>query len=362
MTASTFRLSALSAALLSTAPAWAIGFGDIVLHSRIGEPLRAEVPITAEADESLETTCFSLAPMNGSDLPVISSAKTRLVREGDRYRLHITGSKPVSEPIFLIGLRAGCGIDLQRDYVLTPAEPLALPGPPPAAATTHGGTRSRGAAIQEWRASEGDTLESIAETLVPNNLVQQRRMLAALKRSNPQLSGRPALADGTAVLIPDVRQRIVAERDTQPTQETKPRSEPPPPPPPPPPPKAAEPVAKAKTGGVDRVVLGAPPAEIKSGEKALPPRGSKAELDERMLKVEATIQALNTQIEALDKALALTAEALALQQKLQAAQAAARRSGERRLAGNPAQRRGRRHHRRRPRPSPAAPARTPAER
>ena len=230
MTASTFRLSALSAALLSTAPAWAIGFGDIVLHSRIGEPLRAEVPITAEADESLETTCFSLAPMNGSDLPVISSAKTRLVREGDRYRLHITGSKPVSEPIFLIGLRAGCGIDLQRDYVLTPAEPLALPGPPPAAATTHGGTRSRGAAIQEWRASEGDTLESIAETLVPNNLVQQRRMLAALKRSNPQLSGRPALADGTAVLIPDVRQRIVAERDTQPTQETKPRSEPPPPP------------------------------------------------------------------------------------------------------------------------------------
>ena len=323
MTASTFRLSALSADLLSTAPAWAIGFGDIVLHSRIGEPLRAEVPITAEADESLETTCFSLAPMNGSDLPVISSAKTRLVREGDRYRLHITGSKPVSEPIFLIGLRAGCGIDLQRDYVLTPAEPLALPGPPPAAATTHGGTRSRGAAIQEWRASEGDTLESIAETLVPNNLVQQRRMLAALKRSNPQLSGRPALADGTAVLIPDVRQRIVAERDTQPTQETKPRSEPPPPPPPPPPPKAAEPVAKAKTGGVDRVVLGAPPAEIKSGEKALPPRGSKAELDERMLKVEATIQALNTQIEALDKALALTAEALALQQKLQAAQAAA---------------------------------------
>jgi len=134
VTASTFRLSALSAALLSTAPAWAIGFGDIVLHSRIGEPLRAEVPITAEADESLETTCFSLAPMNGSDLPVISSAKTRLVREGDRYRLHITGSKPVSEPIFLIGLRAGCGIDLQRDYVLTPAEPLALPGPPPAAA------------------------------------------------------------------------------------------------------------------------------------------------------------------------------------------------------------------------------------
>ena len=42
-----------------------------------------------------------------------------------------------------------------------------------------------------------------------------------------------------------------------------------------------------------------------------------------MRKVEATIQSLNTQIEALDKALALTAEALTLQHKLQAAQAAA---------------------------------------
>ena len=130
MNASTFRLSTLSAALLSVTPAWAIGFGDIILHSRIGEPLRAEVPITAEADDHLETTCFSLAPLNGSDLPVISGAKTKLVREGARYRLHITGSKPISEPIFLIGLRAGCGVDLQRDYVLMPAEPLVLSVPP----------------------------------------------------------------------------------------------------------------------------------------------------------------------------------------------------------------------------------------
>ncbi len=40
-----------------------------------------------------------------------------------------------------------------------------------------------------------------------------------------------------------------------------------------------------------------------------------------MLKLEATIQSLNTQIEALDKALALTMETMALQKKLQAAQA-----------------------------------------
>ena len=326
----TLRLSTLGAALLTATQAWAIGFGDIVLHSRVGEPLRAEVPISAEAGENIEASCFSLAQLGGSDLPVVSSARTKLVREGNNYRLHITGSKPVSEPVFLIGLRAGCGVDLQRDYVLMPSEPLVFASAAPNAASgvdaPTGGTRSRSAPIQEWRASEGDTLEGIAETLIPDNLVQQRRMLAALKRANPQLRGRPGLADGTPVAIPDIRQRIPAERDTLPQQQARARSEAPPPPPPPAP-KVAKPVAAAKTGKTDRVLLGAPPAEIQPGEKAAPPKGSREELDERMLKMETTIQSLNTQIEALDKALVLTTEALALQQKLQAAQAAGTSGG-----------------------------------
>ena len=325
----TLRLSTLGAALLTATQAWAIGFGDIMLHSRVGEPVRAEVPISADPGENIEASCFSLAQLGGSDLPVVSSARTKLVREGNNYRLHITGSKPVSEPVFLIGLRAGCGVDLQRDYVLMPAEPLVLASVAPAAAgggeAPTGGARSRSAPIQEWRASEGDTLEGIAETLIPDNLVQQRRMLAALKRANPQLRGRPALADGTPVAIPDIRQRIPAERDTLPQQQARAPSEPPPPPPPKPSPspKVTKPVAAAKSGKTDRVLLGAPPADIQPGEKAAPTKGSREELDERMLKMEATIQSLNTQIEALDKALALTTEALALQQKLQAAQAAA---------------------------------------
>ncbi len=328
----TLRLTALGAALLASAPAGAIGFGDIVLHSRVGEPLRAEVPINVEPGETLEGACFSLAPLNGSDLPVVSSAKTRLTRDGGRYRLVITGSKPIGEPIFVVGLRASCGTDLQRDFVLMPSEPLVFANlPPPQVAApaaadnggAAGGTRSRAAAIQEWRASEGETLEHIAEALIPDNLAQQRRMLAALKRANPNLSGRPALAEGTPVMIPDLRQRVVAaERDLLPAQQAKapkePAAVPPPPSPPPPKPKAA---AKAKPAGPDRVLLGAPPAVIKAGERAAPPSGSKAETDERMLKLEATIQSLNMQIEALDKALALTTESLALQKKLQAAQA-----------------------------------------
>ena len=333
MNSRTLRLSASSAALLVATQTWAIGFGDIILHSRVGEPVRAEVPINAEPGETIEATCFSLAQLGGSDLPVVSSAKTKLVREGNNYRLLITGSKPVSEPIFLIGLRAACGVDLQRDYVLMPSEPLVLASvPPPAASngvdTPAAASRSRSAPIQEWRASEGDTLEGIAETLIPDNLVQQRRMLAALKRANPQLTNRPGLAEGTPVAIPDIKQRVSAERDTLPQQQARPRSEAPlPPPPPPPAPKVAKLVALPKAAKADRVVLGAPPAEIQPGEKPVPLKGSREELDERMKKMETTIQSLNTQIEALDKALALTTEALALQQKLQVAQAAQAASG-----------------------------------
>ena len=333
MNARKFRLHALSLALLSAPQAWAIGFGDIVLHSRIGEPLRAEVPINATAGESVEETCFTLAQLGGSDLPVIANAKIKLVRDGSAYRLLITGSKRVSEPIFMIGLRAGCGVDLQRDFVLMPNEPLVLASTDPSGGNSGnsgniaaGGTRSRGAAIQEFRASEGDTLEGIAEKLIPDNLVQQRRMLAALKRANPQLSRRPALADGTTVIIPDVKQRVATERDALPQQQpgraaNRPRLAPPPPPKVKA--KVAKPAAKVKSAQSDRVLIGLPPAEIQPGNSVAPPKGSRAELDERMRKVEATIQSLNTQIEALDTALALTTEALALQQKLQAAQAAA---------------------------------------
>lgn len=103
MKSTTLHLSTLSAAFLAALPAWAIGFGDIVMHSRIGEPLRAEVPIKAEPGEDIESSRFSLAALDGSDLPVVSTARTKLVRNGDNYRLQITGSKPVSEPIFLVG-------------------------------------------------------------------------------------------------------------------------------------------------------------------------------------------------------------------------------------------------------------------
>ncbi|HXE38567.1 MAG TPA: hypothetical protein VN639_08830, partial [Azonexus sp.] len=164
-----FRLNALALALVSSY-AGAVGFGEIVLHSRVGEALRAEVPLLAGAGEPIETACFSLAPLPGSELPVVSNARIRLVRNATAYRLVITGTRPVAEPIFIIGVRANCGIDLQRDYVLMPSAPVMLASAegevsPPISNTVN----RKSANFREWQAHDGDTLAGIAESQTPDS-------------------------------------------------------------------------------------------------------------------------------------------------------------------------------------------------
>lgn len=324
MSPKSFRLSALGLALVS-GYAGAVGFGEIVLHSRVGEALRAEVPLLAGPGESFETACFSLAALPGADLPVVSNARIRLVRNGSAYRLLISGSRPVAEPVFMIGVRATCGFDLQRDYVLMPSAPILQASaedevaPPVASAAPR-----KPANFREWRAHDGDTLATIAESQAPDSAPEQRRLLAALKQANPNLLADEPLADGTLVRIPNLRQRPPAQTAT-PTEATpRPRRAQNEEAPPAKPKKAPKPEAQsnpAEKGG-DRLVLGKPPEELRPGEKAMPARASLSEMEERMLKLETTLHVLNQEVDKLNSALALTTEALAVQNKIQAAQAA----------------------------------------
>lgn len=260
----------LSATFISGA-ASAVGLGEITLHSRIGEPLRAEVPVFASG-ESLDAACFSLTPLPGADFPVITAGRIRLMRIGQDYRLIITGSKAIDEPVAVISLRAACGIDLQREYVLLPAPPLAP-------------------------AVNDVDLPGTAATPVPREIPRYR---AAPERFSENWS-----PDSDAPIKPA----------------TKPR-----------PPKSAQSTA-AKTkaplprdtlagivSGKDRIVLGAalddlpPPG---AGDAQAPANA----LDERMLKMETTLHLLNEEVDKLSSALTLNAESRAMRQKLQDMQA-----------------------------------------
>lgn len=325
-----FRLGAISAAL---APgfAQAIGFGEIVLQSQLGEPLRAEIPLLAGPGEAVENACFSLAPVRGSDLPVVTSGRAQLVRSGQSFKLLVTGSKPIAEPIFMIGVKAGCGVDLERDYVLMPQAPLmpvaapttaAASTPAPAAAATR-----RSANYREVSARSGQTLEQIAEAQSPGSLVGQRRTLSAIKRLNPDLPAEQPLSEGTPVRVPEQGQRIAAESELaapppaverpappaakppKAAPEPRPRAQPAKAPPPPAKPKPAAP-AEARS---DRLVLGAAPEDIRPPGRTASP----SDVEERVQKLENTLRQLNEELDKMNSVLALTTQALTAQQKLQ---------------------------------------------
>ncbi len=175
------RPALLGAALL-TGQAGATGFGEITLLSPIGEPLRAVIPLPA-TDSDLKADCFSLAPTSNSELPVVTGGHIRLARVGQNARLIIIGSKPIVEPVFVINLRAACGIDLQREYVL-------LPGPPTIAA---GGTSNRQQPLEDGPLASRTTDEPIQRNA--NRQRQARTGQPAPARPPTMLAGLAAGKD-----------------------------------------------------------------------------------------------------------------------------------------------------------------------
>lgn len=312
MTSQLTRIVALSA-LLAPCMANAVGFGEITLRSRIGEALMAEVPIIHNSEEAPVAACFSMLALRGTDFPVVTAAKPRLIRRGQAYILQLIGNKPVNEPIFAIGLRAGCGYDIEREYVLMPEAPMALPQtvPPPDVQPSAG----KAGRSTTWLAREGDTLEDIVDAQAPATPAERQRLLGRLQKANPDLSIDQPLSEGTRVRLsgrqpPSRPTAASAEQTTLPAtaaQAHKPRPTP-----------AAPPIARPR--GADRLLLGAPPEENtpnKLGNNAL---AGHTETDERLLKLETTLHLLTQEVAKLDQALDLASKAIEAQNQLQLAQ------------------------------------------
>lgn len=316
MTSQLTRIVALSA-LLAPGMANAVGFGEITLQSRIGEALMAEVPILNNGEEAPVAACFSVIALRGSDFPVITAAKPRLIRRGRDYILQIVGNKPVNEPIFAIGLRAGCGYDIEREYVLMPEAPMALPQA--AALTDSPLPARRSARSATWLAREGDTLEDIADAQEPATPAVRQRLLNGLQKANPDLAADLPLAEGTRVRMPGrqspPRPEAASTAQTAPAavpaQPRRPRPTPAP---------VAPPIAKA--GGTDRLLLGAAPEESKPSKPGNSALATQEETNERLLKLETTLHLLTQEVEKLDQALDLASKAIEAQNQLQLAQSA----------------------------------------
>ncbi len=226
----------LSAFLFASGNAAALGLGDLVVRSRLGQTLRAEIRLLeAPGQGNLGATCFRLGEAAGDEnLPVLTQGRLRLEQGGGHNRLVITSLQTINEPALQINVRVGCGAELVRSYTLLidPSEPgrdmpadvddgrgraedrdhAPRPGPP---VTPAGDTYPAA-----WEAVEGESAMSITQALFPRQPRAQRRFLNALREANPQVDfgekGEQPLDAGVSLVIPDTRRAPVIRKTTKP--------------------------------------------------------------------------------------------------------------------------------------------------
>lgn len=219
----------LLTALLSALPltVGAAGLGKLTVQSAIGQPLRAEVELSASPEElaSMSAKLASAASFKQAGVEFASSlAGVRISVDKRRGRpvLVVTSDRAVSEPYLdmLIELNWSSG-RLVREYTFlldpadmprpAPVEPVAVPGGDssrPAATRTAPAPAAREAAPAGGSTREvlrGETLRRIATETAPSG-VSLDQMLVALVRANPEAfdgGNMNRLRAGRILTIPD---------------------------------------------------------------------------------------------------------------------------------------------------------------
>lgn len=277
------RLSlVMTQALFACGIAQAAGFGDITLHNRIGEKLRAEVPLFVGPNETPDPRCFSLAPLPGSDLPVIASARIGIVRKASGHVLVIESNQIVDEPLMQIGLRAACGSNQQRDYILMPeAAAPRTEAPPPSL--------------------------PMARAFPP----AQTPAAPIPVRAAPRLSPPPGKPATKAVTKPGAKQppKPTAKASQAPKIAPRPIARPQAP---------AAPRAAATPRPIgDRLQISQAPTDLGSHQATLEHLG---EMESRVLRMESSLSSLREEVDHLHSAVELGAQVAAAKHELRLAQ------------------------------------------
>lgn len=196
-------------AALAPALAGAAGLGKLSVMSAIGQPLRAEIELSATRDE-LATLSARMASADafrraGLDFSQTHAGiATRLEKRGERNVIVLTSDRPVADPFLgvLVEVVWTSG-RLQREYtfLLDPADaprpapvaPVAVPEARPEARVPEGrsarspaptAVASVGPGVATRTVKAGDTLLRIAAEVRPEGVALEQ-MLVALLRENP---------------------------------------------------------------------------------------------------------------------------------------------------------------------------------
>jgi pilus assembly protein FimV len=106
---------------LPTGEAEALGLGKLTVLSHLGARFEAEVQLLAvTTDRRPVAECFRLGQPGEVDaeIPLLTRARISVEQRVGGLRLRIVSDQPINEPLLQLNLRAGCGAEVVRNYLL----------------------------------------------------------------------------------------------------------------------------------------------------------------------------------------------------------------------------------------------------
>ncbi|USX28432.1 LysM peptidoglycan-binding domain-containing protein [Oxalobacteraceae bacterium OTU3CINTB1] len=237
--------SAVAGAVLLSAAANAAGLGKLTVLSSLGQPLRAEIELTAVTPEEASGLVAQLASLDAFRTanidfnPALSSLRFEVEQRNGRQLIRVSSSQPVNEPFvdMLLELKWTGGrmvreytflldppdmrsanspqvaapVDLSRQAnapaATAPNAPVAsAPAATPAAPSSTAPARPQPArSTEQYTVKKGDNLSRIASQVKPGD-ISLDMMLVALYRANPEaFSGNNMnrLKSGQILKVPD---------------------------------------------------------------------------------------------------------------------------------------------------------------
>jgi hypothetical protein len=130
-----FRIAAICAAIGSwltlVGSATALGLGEIVRQSTLGEPFRITIPVLVNADDlagdELAPECFRLVASDSersADLPQVVFGRATLARNAQGVFVIVSSDAVANDPAMSVTVQAGCKLRIRREYTVLLDPPI----------------------------------------------------------------------------------------------------------------------------------------------------------------------------------------------------------------------------------------------
>lgn len=190
----------------------AAGLGGATVHSAIGQPLFAEIPLLGDAPRELN--CYKVTVPGSAardELPWLRNPQLS-IRSGSKPMLQIRTSRQISDPVLMLNLQVACGLDLTREFSLFIEAPVVASSvaAPAAPSATHSANNAdavpsdatnRQTNAMTTRGAAGESIQSLAENLYPKNKRAQRNFIREQLKAHPELTRDEVLPPGSEIAV-----------------------------------------------------------------------------------------------------------------------------------------------------------------